>query len=59
MRGQDAEEFLQALREFEGGRREHILELEEGEAAKQQGDVMCVGHQIIPESGPLQEQVCP
>jgi hypothetical protein len=58
---EDQAGFAQALAEFEGGTREHILELEDESAVKEWVDgkagVMFVGHEIIEASGELQEQL--
>ena len=54
---QDQKEFLRALEGLEGGSRLHLLELEEDAAAREKGEVMFVGHQIIQASGALQDQL--
>ena len=53
----DQKEFLRALEGLEGGSRLHLLELEEDAAAREKGEVMFVGHQIIQASGALQDQL--
>lgn len=55
---ENQQEFLKALRDIPGHTtREHILQLENDEAAREKSDVMFVGHQIIEASGALQEQL--